>query len=99
MFWGKFNSSENNIVSVEAQLLQYPLTLSLYLHFDNQGLPIMQDCGIFWPLRYFGTTTWEFKTPFSPTTSFKDGEVLGVLPIKSYLWTLAMKEHICYQDM
>jgi hypothetical protein len=24
---------------------------------------------------------------------------LGVLPIKSYLWTLAMKEHICYQDM
>ncbi len=25
----------------------------------------MQDCGIFWPLRYFSTTTWEFKTPFT----------------------------------
>ncbi len=35
-FWEKSNRSENMIISVEARLLQYPLTLSLYLHFDNQ---------------------------------------------------------------
>jgi hypothetical protein len=83
LFWEKLNSSENNIVSVEAQLLQYPLTLSLYLNFDNQD-PLCKIVVSFDHLDILVPQPESSKHP-SPTTSFKDGEVLGVLPIKSYL--------------
>ncbi len=51
----------------------------------------MQDCGTFWPLTYFSTTTSEFKTPFN----YHNLRIQNTLqlPQVSKMWSFGCSSH------